>query len=115
MPWRSSRKRCSLLPRHGKPLPFAGLVLIRGRYIHKFGMTPPTYEMRGDPAGLQTVMLDSPSSFEDRLAKQCERSRGLVYGVGLLGVPGARSAVGERTALLPKRLTAIPDLPVVMG
>jgi membrane-associated phospholipid phosphatase len=22
-------------------------------YIHKYGMTPPTYEMRGDPAGLQ--------------------------------------------------------------
>jgi tryptophan synthase alpha chain len=35
--------------------------------------------------------------------------------VGLLGVTGERSAVGERTALLAKRLKAITDLPVVMG
>lgn len=69
----------------------------------------------GDAAGLETVMLASPISPDDRLAALCARSRGFVYGVGLLGVTGERSAVGERTALLAKRLKAITDLPVVMG
>jgi tryptophan synthase alpha chain len=69
----------------------------------------------GDAAGLETVMLASPISPDDRLAALCERSRGFVYGVGLLGVTGERAAVGERTSLLAKRLKAITDRPVVMG
>ena len=69
----------------------------------------------GDAAGLETVLLASPISPDDRLVRLCERSRGFVYGVSLLGVTGERAAVGERAALLAKRLKAITDMPVVMG
>jgi len=69
----------------------------------------------GDAAGLETVLLASPISPDDRLVRLCERSRGFVYGVSLLGVTGERAAVGERDALLAKRLKAITDMPVVMG
>jgi tryptophan synthase alpha chain len=69
----------------------------------------------GDAAGIETVLLASPISPDDRLVRICERSRGFVYGVSLLGVTGERAAVGERAALLAKRLKAITDLPVIMG
>jgi tryptophan synthase alpha chain len=69
----------------------------------------------GDAAGLETVLLASPISPDDRLKAICVRSRGFVYGVALLGITGERAAVGERAALLAKRLKAVTDMPVVMG
>ena len=69
----------------------------------------------GDAAGLETVLLASPLSPDDRLAALCARSSGFVYGVALLGVTGERAAVGERASLLAKRLKAVTDKPVVMG
>ena len=46
-------------------------------------------------AGLETVMLASPITPDDRLAKLCARSKGFVYGVNLLGVTGERDIVGR--------------------
>lgn len=66
-------------------------------------------------AGVETVLLASPVASDDRLARLCERSRGFVYGVNLLGVTGERAAVDQRSGLLAKRLKALTDLPVVMG
>ena len=48
-------------------------------------------------------------------ARSASAAAGFVYGVSLLGVTGERAAVGERAALLAKRLKAITDMPVVMG
>jgi tryptophan synthase alpha chain len=66
-------------------------------------------------AGIENVLLASPLTPDDRLATLCERSRGFVYGVNLLGVTGERAAVAESSAVLAKRLKATTDKPVVMG
>jgi len=71
-------------------------------------------EAVGD-ADLDTVMLASPISSDERLAKLAARSRGFVYGVNVLGVTGERSEVGSWTADLAGRVKKITDLPVVMG
>ncbi len=66
-------------------------------------------------ADLDTVMLASPISSDERLARLAERSRGFVYGVNVLGVTGERAEVGTWTADLAGRLKQITDIPVVMG
>jgi tryptophan synthase alpha chain len=66
-------------------------------------------------ADLDTVMLASPISSEERLARLSARSKGFVYGVNVLGVTGERSDVGTWTADLAGRLKQVTDLPVVMG
>ena len=66
-------------------------------------------------AGLQTVMLASPLTPDERLARLCARSKGYVYGVNLLGVTGERASVTDTAVVLAKRLKATTDLPVIMG
>jgi len=66
-------------------------------------------------AGLETVMLASPLTPDERLARLCARSKGYVYGVNLLGVTGERASVTDTAVVLAKRLKATTDLPVVMG
>lgn len=45
--------------------------------------------------GLDRIFLAAPTSSAERLARIAEVSRGFVYGVSLMGVTGARSAVSE--------------------
>ena len=66
-------------------------------------------------ADLDTVMLASPISSDERLARLVARSRGFVYGVNVLGVTGERADLGDWSAKLATRLKAVTDLPVVMG
>jgi tryptophan synthase alpha chain len=66
-------------------------------------------------AGLDTVMLASPLTPDERLARLCARSKGYVYGVNLLGVTGERASVTDTAVVLAKRLKATTDLPVIMG
>ena len=66
-------------------------------------------------AGMETVLLASPLTPDERLATLCEESRGFIYGVNLLGVTGERAAVSDTSVVLAKRLKAVTDLPVVMG
>lgn len=66
-------------------------------------------------AGMETVLLASPLTPDDRLPVLCERSKGYIYGVNLLGVTGERAAVGDASTVLAKRLKAVTDLPVIMG
>jgi tryptophan synthase alpha chain len=73
------------------------------------------WEPHAEAAGLETVLLASPLTPDGRLATLCERSRGFVYGVNLLGVTGARSALADTSVILAKRLKAVTDRPVIMG
>lgn len=66
-------------------------------------------------ADLDTVLLASPISSDDRLRRIAARSRGFVYGVNVLGVTGERSDVGIWSADLAGRLKSVTDLPVAMG
>ena len=66
-------------------------------------------------AGLETVLLASPLSDDDRLARLCARSKGYIYGVNLLGVTGERTSLSDASTVLAQRLKAATDLPVIMG
>ena len=48
-----------------------------------------------DAAGVATVLLVAPSTPLARADAICERSRGFVYGVGVMGVTGERARAGE--------------------
>lgn len=65
--------------------------------------------------GLETVLLASPLTPDDRLRLLCRRSKGYIYGVNLLGVTGERASLSDASSVLAKRLKAVTDLPVVMG
>jgi tryptophan synthase alpha chain len=68
-----------------------------------------------DAAGVDTVLLAALTGSDDRLRRICARSRGWVYGVGLLGVTGERSEL-QRSALdIATRLKALTDRPVLVG
>ena len=73
------------------------------------------WEQAVGDADVDTVMLASPISSDERLARLTARSRGFVYGVNVLGVTGERAEIGGWTADLAGRLKAVTDLPVVMG
>jgi len=68
-----------------------------------------------DEAGVETVLLAALTTPGDRLAAICERSRGFVYGVSLLGVTGERSALSDRALEMGRRLKAATDKPVLLG
>jgi tryptophan synthase alpha chain len=73
------------------------------------------WEPAAEASGLETVMLVSPITPEDRLPLLVERARGFVYGVNLLGVTGERVDIGETAALLGPRIKAATDVPALMG
>jgi tryptophan synthase alpha chain len=68
-----------------------------------------------DAAGVATILLAAPTASPERLVRICARSRGWVYGVGLLGVTGERDRL-QRSALdISARLKAVTDTPVLVG
>jgi tryptophan synthase alpha chain len=73
------------------------------------------WEPIGAEAGIETVLLASPLTPDERLVTLCERSRGFVYGVNLLGVTGERSALGDTSIELAKRMKRATGRPVIMG
>jgi tryptophan synthase alpha chain len=68
-----------------------------------------------DAAGVETVMLASPTAPEERLPRICARARGFVYAVGLLGVTGERAALAGTAVELAGRLKRVTDKPVLVG
>jgi tryptophan synthase alpha chain len=75
----------------------------------------PDWTRAADDAGVATVLLASPVTPDDRLARICERSRGFVYGVSLMGITGERASVAASAGVMAKRLKQVTDKPVVMG
>lgn len=73
------------------------------------------WEEAAAAAGVATVLLAAPNSPDDRLKRICERSRGFVYGVTVMGVTGARADLAVTASILGDRLKAATDLPVLMG
>jgi tryptophan synthase alpha chain len=68
-----------------------------------------------DAAGIATVLLAAPTGSAERLARICARSRGWVYGIGLLGVTGERAELARSALDIAARLKAMTDLPVLVG
>jgi tryptophan synthase alpha chain len=73
------------------------------------------WEPFAEDAGLETVLLASPLTPDERLDTLCRRSRGFVYGVNLLGVTGERSSLADSSTTLAQRLKRTTDRPVLMG
>lgn len=68
-----------------------------------------------DAAGVATVMLAAPTADDARLEKVCERARGFVYGVGLVGITGERAELSKSALSIAKRLKNLTDKPVIIG
>ncbi|MEZ5322354.1 MAG: tryptophan synthase subunit alpha [Microthrixaceae bacterium] len=68
-----------------------------------------------DAEGIETVLLAAPTGSDERLSRVSARSRGFVYGVGLLGVTGERATLASSATEIARRLKAITDRPVLVG
>ena len=68
-----------------------------------------------DGADVETVLLAAPTTSDERLRAICERSRGFVYGVALLGITGERSELAAEATEMGRRLKAVTDVPVLLG
>lgn len=68
-----------------------------------------------DRVGVETILLAAPTAPDERLVRICERSRGFVYAVGLLGVTGERSELAATATAIASRLVPLTDTPVLIG
>jgi tryptophan synthase alpha chain len=68
-----------------------------------------------DLAGVETVLLIAPSTPDERARAICERARGFVYAIGVMGVTGERGALASWARLAGERLRAMTDTPVCVG
>ena len=66
-------------------------------------------------AAVDTILLVAPTAPEERLPLICNRSRGFVYAVGLLGVTGVRSELAASAIEISKRVKKVSSLPVLVG
>ena len=68
-----------------------------------------------EDGGIETVLLATPVTPDDRLAELCRRTQGFVYTVSVMGVTGERNQLAGSASVLAKRLKAITDKPVLVG
>ena len=68
-----------------------------------------------DWGGVETVLLAAPTASDERLGRVCQRARGFVYAVGLLGVTGERDQLADTSLVIARRLKALTDKPVLVG
>jgi tryptophan synthase alpha chain len=68
-----------------------------------------------DDAGIALVLLAAPSTGEARLREICERSRGFIYAISVMGTTGARAEIAASAETLVRSLKAGTDTPVLLG
>jgi tryptophan synthase alpha chain len=68
-----------------------------------------------DDAGVATVLLVAPSTPLERARAICDRARGFVYGVGVMGVTGERTALASTASGVATMVRAVTDRPVCIG
>ncbi|SES31555.1 tryptophan synthase subunit alpha [Actinokineospora terrae] len=68
-----------------------------------------------DASGVATVQIAAPSTPDGRLAEVCERSRGFVYAMGVMGVTGERAVLADSACAIARRAKAVTDKPVLVG
>ncbi|SEN22700.1 tryptophan synthase subunit alpha [Nonomuraea pusilla] len=66
-------------------------------------------------AGVDLVLLASPSTPPPRLYEIARRSRGFVYAVSRMGTTGERAALAESAGALAERIKQVGDRPVLLG
>ena len=65
--------------------------------------------------GLDRIFLIAPSSSEERIVRTVEATTGFLYAAAVMGVTGARDAVGPAAAGLVARVRAHTSVPVGVG
>jgi tryptophan synthase alpha chain len=71
--------------------------------------------VEADDAGVATVLLVAPSTPPARASAICDRSRGFVYGVGVMGVTGERATLASSAGEVGRMLRSLTDRPVCIG
>lgn len=66
-------------------------------------------------AGIELVLLTTPTTPADRMSQIAEASEGFIYLVSVTGVTGARAEVSNRVEGLVATLKATTDKPVAVG
>ena len=65
--------------------------------------------------GIDTILLLSPTTTDDRLRRAAELGSGFLYAISRLGVTGARDAVAAGAQEMVARIRSVSDLPVALG
>ena len=68
-----------------------------------------------DTADVATILLVAPSTPEDRAREICSRTRGFVYGVGVMGVTGERQSLAVTARQVASKIRNVTDVPVCVG
>ncbi len=68
-----------------------------------------------EQAGVDPILLASPTTGESRLAQLAERTRGFLYYVSLTGVTGARAQVAADLEGAVSRIRRVSKVPVCVG
>jgi tryptophan synthase alpha chain len=74
-------------------------------------------EFRGMLAkrGIDTILLLSPTTTDDRLRRAAELGSGFLYAISRLGVTGARDTLAAGAQEMVQRIRSVSDLPVALG
>jgi tryptophan synthase alpha chain len=74
-------------------------------------------EFRGMLArrGIDTILLLSPTTTNDRLRKAAALGSGFLYAISRLGVTGARETLAAGAQEMVQRIRKVSDLPVALG
>ncbi|HJP28022.1 MAG TPA: tryptophan synthase subunit alpha [Dehalococcoidia bacterium] len=68
-----------------------------------------------DKAGLSLIPLVALTSTDHAIEHACQRAKGFVYCISVLGVTGARATVSSRVEGLVKNVRKYTDLPIAIG
>ena len=65
--------------------------------------------------GIDTILLLSPTTTDDRLRRAAELGSGFLYAISRLGVTGARDTLAAGAQDMVRRIRSVSDLPVALG
>src|SRR5438876_4543897 len=65
--------------------------------------------------GIDTILLLSPTTTDDRLRKAAALGSGFLYAISRLGVTGARDTLASGAQEMVRRIRAVSNLPVALG
>ena len=65
--------------------------------------------------GIDTILLLSPTTTDDRLRKAAALGSGFLYAISRLGVTGARDTLAAGAQEMVQRIRQVSDLPVALG
>jgi tryptophan synthase alpha chain len=68
-----------------------------------------------DKAGIEPIILMTPTSSDKRLAQLGSASRGMVYAVARKGVTGSKTNMGDDVVALINRCRQHTDVPIGVG